>query len=386
MIENAETDYRAYFSLFLKNLPEGIKDYRAHSHHYWPDCTRQAQIKYWDLAAQYKDDKWEYFFEEFIPSLQKKLLPFFGLSPEYASQVIFGSNTFELIFKLLSTFSWNSSRPLRILTTQGEFYSFQTLIESLSSHFPHFFNIKKVKNFQEFQEEVQAFSPDFCLISHVFFKTGYALSSKDLDLLHQMAIKFSSTLFVIDVYHSFLALDFSWDWYKETLAFCGGSYKYVGGGEGAAFLFLPKKWEEKTPFYRGWISDFFSSPSSLTTPPLWTKYLGATEDLTPFFRLESVLDWREQIGLTVAKGHYLVSLIQEKFLQHYSERDFLELDINKGTLLLHSKEHRAHFFSFYFKEESYANFYHALWEKKGILTDRRKNYIRFGFSFYNDYF
>ncbi len=32
--------------------------FAAHSHHWWPDVTRAAQLECWDDAARLTDDKW----------------------------------------------------------------------------------------------------------------------------------------------------------------------------------------------------------------------------------------------------------------------------------------------------------------------------------------
>ena len=31
----------------------------AHSHHPWPDVTREAHLQAWDDAARHHDDKWD---------------------------------------------------------------------------------------------------------------------------------------------------------------------------------------------------------------------------------------------------------------------------------------------------------------------------------------
>ncbi|MEO8361545.1 MAG: aminotransferase, partial [Vicinamibacteria bacterium] len=46
------------YSRFLSASP-GRLHFAAHSHHPWPDVTRDAQIKAWEDAALMADLKWE---------------------------------------------------------------------------------------------------------------------------------------------------------------------------------------------------------------------------------------------------------------------------------------------------------------------------------------
>jgi hypothetical protein len=52
-------DLRAHFSRFLGADP-GRLHAAAHSHHPWPDVTREAQLTAWDDAARLQDGKWEH--------------------------------------------------------------------------------------------------------------------------------------------------------------------------------------------------------------------------------------------------------------------------------------------------------------------------------------
>lgn len=51
-------DLRPHFSRFLGSDPHRLH-VAAHSHHPWPDVTRDAQLAAWDLAAGRIDGKWE---------------------------------------------------------------------------------------------------------------------------------------------------------------------------------------------------------------------------------------------------------------------------------------------------------------------------------------
>ena len=91
--------YKKYYSRFLQaNLD--VQHFASHSHHYWPDITREAQLEYWDDSAKYVDDKWAHFFTHKIPSTQKLIAE--NLNLTHPEQITFASNTHELLFRVLT--------------------------------------------------------------------------------------------------------------------------------------------------------------------------------------------------------------------------------------------------------------------------------------------
>src|SRR5829696_6481551 len=51
-------DLSRAFARFREADPDRLH-FSAHSHHFWPDVTRKAQLAAWDDAARFADDKWE---------------------------------------------------------------------------------------------------------------------------------------------------------------------------------------------------------------------------------------------------------------------------------------------------------------------------------------
>ena len=92
-------DLRAHFSRFLAAEP-GRVHLAAHSHHYWPDVTREAQIKAWDDAARLADGKWGHVMGPVWREAQTHVARTLSL-PDPAS-VVFGQNTFEFWLRLFS--------------------------------------------------------------------------------------------------------------------------------------------------------------------------------------------------------------------------------------------------------------------------------------------
>ena len=109
--------YKPHYVRFLKGLGERLH-FCAHSHHPWPDCTRDAQIKAWDDAAERADEKWEIVLGEQIPHAQKSIAAVLRLADE--KNIAFAPNTHEFVARLLSCLPENP----RILTTDSEFHSF----------------------------------------------------------------------------------------------------------------------------------------------------------------------------------------------------------------------------------------------------------------------
>ena len=48
--------YQQFYQRFLQ-ANAGKQHFACHSHHYWPDVTRDAMLEYWDDTARLVDDK-----------------------------------------------------------------------------------------------------------------------------------------------------------------------------------------------------------------------------------------------------------------------------------------------------------------------------------------
>ena len=62
--------YQQFYQRFLQ-ANAGKQHFACHSHHYWPDVTRDAMLEYWDDTARLVDDKWQYIFTEKVPQTQQ---------------------------------------------------------------------------------------------------------------------------------------------------------------------------------------------------------------------------------------------------------------------------------------------------------------------------
>ena len=223
---------KALFSKFLSAAPRRLH-LAAHSHHYWPDVTLEAQQTAWLDAALLADEKWGRVFGQVLPSCQRHVARILNL-PDPAS-IAFGPNTHDFLVRILSSF--DPRRPHKILTTDGEFYSaarqFARLEEDglaevtrVSTRPFHTFEAR-------FREAAAAGGFDLAYVSHVFFDSGFAV--RDLSAIAG-AIRDDATVIVIDGYHGFCALPTDLSPIASRVFYVSGGYKYAMAGEGCCFV------------------------------------------------------------------------------------------------------------------------------------------------------
>lgn len=286
--------YQRLYSQFIEQN-KGRQHFAAHSHHYWPDVTLEAMKQYWLDSAKLVDDKWEYFFTEKINEVQKQIAKMLHLSnPE---TIVFASNTHELVYRLVSSF-YDSGRPIKILTTDSEFHSFNR--QSQRWQEAGLAEVEKVpvdESFEKsFLENAKSNKFDVIFFSHVFFDSAIPVSNVT-EIVKQLW-DFKACI-VIDGYHGFAALPTDLSEIEERAFYIAGSYKYAGGGEGCCFMHCPK-----TDFYpvnTGWFAELAElgekRKDKTPFPEGAMKFAGATMDYTALYRLEASLKMLEQEGL-----------------------------------------------------------------------------------------
>ena len=105
------------FSKFIAANPDRLH-FAAHSHHPWPDASYEGHMQAWDDAATLADDKWEHVFGEVIPQTRDAVAGIVGL--QGGDTLTFGPNTHDFLVRIFSCLE----PPVRILSTDGEFHSF----------------------------------------------------------------------------------------------------------------------------------------------------------------------------------------------------------------------------------------------------------------------
>jgi kynureninase len=371
--------YKEHYRRFLDANP-GRLHFAAHSHHLWPDVTREAVLECWDDAARLVDGKWDRILGEVVPRAQAHVARILDLSrPE---QVAFAPNTHELAVRLLSCLLDRS--PLRILTTDSEFMSFArqaARLEELPSVAITRVPAEPLETFESrFREAAAGTSWDLVYVSQVFYNSGFAIA--DLPALVS-AVRSPDALVVVDGYHGFLALPTSLRAIEDRAFYLAGGYKYAMSGEGACFLHVPAGCRLR-PVATGWFASFGRLAQAPTGGVEYSedgyRFWGATFDSTSLYRFNSVMEWlnRLRVGVPEIRSHVLT--LQEGFLAglETSPRSGLSLE---SLITPRAPERRGNFLTFRLAQaESLAR----RLRETGVVTDHRGDRLRFGFGLYQD--
>lgn len=372
--------YKKYYKLFLE-ANTGIQHYASHSHHYWPDITREAMLEYWDDSAKYVDDKWNHIFSKKVPGTQKLIAEILNLSDP--AQIVFAPNTHELVYRLLSCF--DPRKKISILTSDSEFYSFDRQVNRMSE--AGLVEVEKIQtlpfdNFEDrFIDKIKKNTYDMIFISQVFFNSGMVL--KNLEAIVS-AVSNSETMIVIDGYHGFMALPTDLSKIESRIFYISGSYKYAQGGEGCCFLTVPKNSQHR-PLYTGWfagMSDLAGAGGSINYPENGMRFAGSTMDFSALYRLNAVLSLFQKDGVTVNQIHNHIQKLQNNFREHLlsidhhylTEKNILSVDYN----------HHGHFLTFAMPSPEHTKKLHDELRSHHIMTDFRAARLRFGFGMYQD--
>ncbi|MFN9356337.1 MAG: aminotransferase class V-fold PLP-dependent enzyme [Alphaproteobacteria bacterium] len=353
--------------------------FAAHSHHPWPDVTRDAQLEYWEDAARLLDGKWGRIFEHVIPEAQGHVAHHLGLADP--GTICFSSNTHDFLLRILS--SMPTGRVLRILSTDSEFHSFTRQAARLEEEGLVEVTRIPVAPFDSFAArfaEAAASRPDGDLVwlSHVFFNTGQVLSGEALQSI-VAAVPRRETVIVLDGYHSFMAMPVNLAPLASRVFYLSGGYKYAMAGEGVCFMHCPEGYIPR-PRATGWYAEF----GALEKPRDGTvaygrggaRFLGATFDPSGLLRLNAVKRWLSSIGEDGATMTGRCTTLQEEFLAQAASSpvpawQLIEPDPARRGRFLALRTPRA------------GNIDQAL-KQKGVIVDHRGDILRIGFGIYQD--
>lgn len=353
--------------------------FACHSHHFWPDCTRQAQLDYWDDSAKYVDQKWEYFFSEKIPLAQKYIAKTLNLA--HPENICFAPNTHELLFRLISCL--DLSKPLKILTTDSEFHSFSRQCQRLEELPNVQVTRLQTKPYHSFENRLAQHleshnSYDLIFLSQVFFNSAFVLEEMEkwLPKINPQSI------IVLDGYHGFMAIPTNLKPIEDRVFYLAGSYKYAQAGEGLCFMHIPKNFLHLRPLNTGWFAQLGElsqkkDQEKVSYPENGMRFGGATMDFSALYRLISVFQMLEEENLTPELIHAYVQAEQEKFKQAISG-DIL----TQKNLLAHPRNQQGHFLCFQMDNLKSAEEVERKLQDQGIQIDRRGNILRFGFGLY----
>jgi selenocysteine lyase/cysteine desulfurase len=372
------SDWKRLFSRSVGAHPERLH-MAAHSHHPWPDASRDAQLAAWDAAADQLDSKWDRVMGEVWTGAQRGVARELRL-PDPTS-VVFASNTHQLLVALLSAWDRN---PVRVLSTDGEFHSFRRqaarwvesgriALETVSldpwDSFP-----------ARFRAAAERGGHDLIFASHVFFGSG-----RVYDGVFELAAltRPDGPWLVVDGYHGFMALPTDLGPVADRAFYLAGGYKYAMAGEGAAFLHAPPGFGPR-PEVTGWYAEF----GELSGPPGGvgyardgSRYMGATFDPSGLFRLNAVFDLLERENLTTAAVSTHVAGLQTHLTAVVAAGQAGRL--SEALLLnpLQSNGRNARFLAFRHPD---APRWRAALATEGVVTDVRADVLRVGLGLYHD--
>jgi kynureninase len=370
-------DLARHFSRFIGAEPERIH-LAAHSHHYWPDVTYEAQQRCWQEAALFADEKWDRVFADVVPAVQAGIARVLNL-PDPAT-IAFAPNTHDLLLRLLSALP--ADRAARILTSDGEFHSLTRQVARLEED--GLVAVERVPvdpaaTFpQRFADACARGGHDLVYVSQVFFNSG--ATAGDLHAV-AAAVRDAETLIAIDGYHGFMALPTDLSAIARRAFYLAGGYKYAMAGEGVCFMHCPPGFAPR-PRDTGWFAAFGALSTGSSGVPYGrdgSRFLGATFDPSGLYRQRAVFAWMESIGLTVAAIHDHVLALQQHFLDRVEQGEFEALRRARLVTPVDSGP-RGHFLTF---ETPNAEAIHRELLARRIVTDVRGHRIRFGFGCYH---
>lgn len=378
------TSHKPLFRRALGADPDRLH-FAAHSHHPWPDATRDAQVAAWDLAMERLDTKWDVIFGQVIPACQGHVARVLGLPDR--STVAFAPNTHELVYRVFS--SLPTDRVLRVLSTDAEFHSFRRQFTRLEEAGRVEWVRVKAEPFdsltERFARAVRRGGWDLVYASHVLFDSGLIFEEAPT-LLAEAAE--DGALSILDGYHSFMAIPRDFGPYADRVFYTSGGYKYAMSGEGCCFLHAPPGLVER-PVHTGWYASFdgLAGPTAeaVPYPEHGGRFLGSTFDPTPLFRMDRALRTLDEAGLDPATIHDHVRALQSRFLEQLEGG---EVPILRADELMPRRvdsegrvRDRGHFLTF---RRPDAGALQGRLLEAGIVTDSRADRLRFGFGVYHD--
>ena len=367
------------YSRFLSASP-GRLHFAAHSHHPWPDVTRDAQIEAWDDAARLADHKWGRVFSEVMKEAQGHVASILGLpAPE---QIAFAPNTHEFVLRLLSCFP--PGKRLKVVTTDSEFMSFSRQIARLAEDDLVDMVRVSVEPFATFAtrfiEAAAAKDNDLVFMSQVFFNSGFVV--KDLDAI--VAAAPPEAMVVIDGYHGFFAIPTNLRRVADRAFFMAGGYKYAQSGEGVCLLSVPRGFDQR-PLNTGWFAGFGALEAGEFSKVGFSndgfRFMGATFDPVGLYRFNAVARMLQTNGLTIAAIDDHVKALQGRFLDGLAGKSDAALSPRDLIAPADGISGLGHFLTF---RRDDAGAIHDRLAAKNVIVDHRGDRLRVGFGLYQD--
>ena len=359
--------YKRLFQRAIAAAPERLH-FAAHSHHLWPDASYVGQLAAWEDGVRLADTKWDRVMGEIWPAAQHHVARELGL-PDPAT-LVFAPNTHDLLLRIVSALP---RRPLRILTSDGEFHSFRR--QAARWEEAGAATVERVP-LGHILDAARAGTHNLIFASHVQFGTGAIL--ENIEALAALA-RPEGPWVVIDGYHGFMAAETDLSAVADRIFYLAGGYKYAMAGEGCAFLHAPPGFGPR-PEITGWYGEFDDlarAPGSIGYAPDARRFLGATFDPSGIYRFVAVRDMLAGEGLTTAAITAHAAALRNQLLAGLAATPLAEAELLNppGPGL------NARFLAF---RHPRAAQWQAALLADDIVTDVRGDVLRIGFGLYQD--
>ena len=329
-----------------------------------------AHQQAWDDAARLMDDKWDHIFGSVIPRTKQRIADVIGL--EDGESLTFAPNTHEFILRIFSCLE----PPVRVLTTDSEFHSFTRQSRAWEEAGLAIVDRIPAEPFETFADrftaEARAGVHDIIFFSEVFYNSGFVVPELDRII---SSVSENRTFVVIDGYHAFMARPVNIGAVNDRIFYLAGGYKYAMSGEGVCFLHSPVGYGLR-PTNTGWYAGFHQLETGVSHlipyPTDGSRFAGSTSDPSGIYRLDAVLGWLENEGITPSDVSTHVQALQERFIGS---------GWTPGDLIPPSPLTRGNFLTY--RTEDAADIYQALHDRD-VITDFRGDRLRFGFGVYQD--
>ncbi|HVK26518.1 MAG TPA: kynureninase [Actinokineospora sp.] len=340
----------------------------GHSHQAWPDVALDGQIEAFADAASTVDEKWERAFAK----ADRVRGWFRTLLHDPSGDITLGANTHELIVRFLSALDLDR-RP-RLVTTDGEFHTLRRQLARLGEERVDVVLVPALPA-ETLAERLASEVDDrtaAVLVSSVLFETSRIVPG--LDALAWACAKRGAEL-LVDAYHALGVVPMTLDGLADAWV-VGGGYKYLQLGEGNCFLRLPPHAQELRPVITGWFAEFDAladekDPNRVTYGPGATRFAGSTYDPTSNYRAARVIEFFRSQGLTPEVLRE-ISLRQTTLLADA----FDALNLPEATR--DRSVPRTSFGGFLAVQTPHAGAWQKALAARGVLTDSRGQYLRFG--------
>ena len=370
--------FKNLFSRALAADPERLH-MAAHSHHLWPDASREGQIECWEDAARLADRKWDKVMGEVWPAAQAEVAAELGSGRPDA--VVFAGNTHDFLIRIAAACPRQPWRPLRVLTTDGEFHSARRQFARWMETGEISQKIIPAEPFDTLAERFLATARnqkfDLILVSQLLFGSGRLLD--DLAPLAELASP-EGPWVLVDGYHSFMALDTPLPApLADRMFFVAGGYKYAMSGEGMGLLHAPPGHGARPPI-TGWYAEFEDltlAPGRIGYAPDAMRFMGATFDPSPLYRFLAVRRMLAAEGLSTAAISSHVARLHAQLLEAIAGTPLADAE------LLNPLAEGPHARFLAFRSPQAAGWQQALRERE-CVTDVRGDVLRVGLGLYHD--